>query len=47
MFIENRNGLVLDGVLCQATVTAEAEAALTMLEWVPTVQRMTAGPTNA
>ena len=38
--------LVVDGVLCQATVTAEAEAALTMLERVPTVQRMTAGPTT-
>ena len=41
--MENRHGLVVDVVLSQATGTAETEAALTMLERVPTVRRITVG----
>ena len=41
--MENRNGLVVDVVLSQATGTAETEAALTMLERVPTARRITVG----
>ena len=41
--MENRNGLVVDVVLSQATGAAETEAALTMLERVPTARRITVG----
>ena len=43
VLIENRNGLVVDVVLSQATGTAETEVALTMLERVPTARRITVG----
>ena len=36
--MENRNGLEVDVALSQATGTAETEAALTMLERVPTAE---------
>ena len=39
-------GLVVDVVLSQTTGTAETEAALTMLERVPTARRITSGPTR-
>ena len=39
VLMENRNGLVVDVALSQATGTAETEAALTMLERVPTARR--------
>ena len=43
VLMENRNGLVVDVVLSQATGTAETAAALTMLERVPTARRITIG----
>ena len=43
VLMENRNGLVVDAVLSPATGTAETEAALTMLERVPTARRITVG----
>ena len=43
VLMENRNGLVVGVVLSQATGTAETEAALTMLERVPTARRITVG----
>ena len=43
VLMENRNGLEVDVVLSQATGTAETEAALTMLERVPTARRITVG----
>jgi transposase len=43
VLMENRNGLVVDLVLSQATGTAETEAALTMLERVPTARHITVG----
>ena len=43
VLMENRNGLMVDVVLSQATGTAETEAALTMLERVPTARRITVG----
>ena len=43
VLMENRNGLVVDVLLSQATGTAETEAALTMLERVPTARRITVG----
>ena len=43
VLMENRNGLVVDVVLSQATGTSETEAALTMLERVPTARRITVG----
>ena len=43
VLMENRNGLVVDVALSQATGTAETEAALTMLERVPTARRVTVG----
>ena len=43
VLMENRNGLVVDVVLSQATGTAETEAALTMLKRVPTARRITIG----
>ena len=43
VLMENRNGLVVHVVLSQATGTAETEAALTMLERVPTARRITVG----
>ena len=43
VLMENRHGLVVDVVLAQATGTAETEAALTMLERVPTARRITVG----
>ena len=43
VLMENRNGLVVDVVLSQATGTAETEAALTMLERVPMARRITVG----
>jgi IS5 family transposase len=41
--MENRNGLVVDAVLTQATGTAEREAALSMLANVPGQHRITLG----
>ena len=41
--MENRNGLVVDVAPSQAIGTAETEAALTMLERVPTARRITVG----
>ena len=46
VLMENRNGLVVDVVQSQATGTAETEAALTMLERVPTARRITVGADN-
>ena len=43
VLMENRNGLVVDVTLTQATGTAEREAALTMLSDVPTNRRITLG----
>ena len=43
VLMENRHGLVVDVVLSQATGTAETEAAMTMLERVPTARRITVG----
>lgn len=43
VLMENRNGLVVDRVLSQATGTAETEAAVTMLERVPTSRHLTVG----
>ena len=43
VLMENRNGLVVDVVLSQATGTAETVAALTMLERGPTARRITVG----
>ena len=43
MGVNYRNGLVVDVVLWQATGTVETEAALTMLERVPTARRITVG----
>ena len=43
VLMENRNGLVVDLVLSQATGTAEPEAGLTMLERVPTMRHLTVG----
>jgi transposase len=43
VLMENRNGLVVDLALTQATGTAEREAALTMLSHVPNSHRITLG----
>ena len=43
VLMENRNGLVVDAVLTQATGTAEREAALSMLANVPGQHRITLG----
>ena len=43
VLMENRNGLVVDVTLTQATGTAEREAALTMLSHVPSSRRITLG----
>jgi transposase len=43
VLIENRNGLVVDARLTQATGTAEVDAALSMLEAIPGDCRATAG----
>jgi transposase len=43
VLMENRNGLVTDVMLTQATGTAEREAALEMLERLPGVHRVTVG----
>ena len=43
VLMENRNGLVVDVVLSQATGTAEPAAALEMLERVSTARRITVG----
>jgi transposase len=43
VLMENRNGLVVDVTLTQATGTAEREAALTMLSDVPSNRRITLG----
>jgi transposase len=43
VLMENRNGLVVDVVVTQATGTAEREAALDMLERVPGAHRITVG----
>lgn len=43
VLMENRNGLVTDVMLTQATGTAEREAALDMLERLPGVHRVTVG----
>jgi transposase len=40
---ENRNGLVVDAVLSQATGTAERDAALEMIEGIPGQHRITLG----
>jgi transposase len=43
VLMENRNGLVVDAELTQATGTAEREAALTMLEQIPGSGTVTVG----
>lgn len=43
VLMENRNGLVVDVALTQATGTAEREAALDMLEMLPGSHRVTVG----
>ena len=43
VLMENRNGLVVDVTVTEATGTAEREAALDMLEKVPGAQRITVG----
>jgi len=43
VLMENRNGLVVDVAITQATGTAEREAALSMLEQVPGSRRITVG----
>ena len=43
VLMENRNGLVVDAVLTQATGTAERDAALSMLANVPGQHRITLG----
>ena len=43
VLMENRNGLVVDVTVTQATGTAEREAALDMLEKVPGARRITVG----
>lgn len=43
VLMENRNGLVVDVTLTQATGMAEREAALDMLDKVPTARRITVG----
>jgi len=43
VLMENRNGLVVDIALTQATGTAEREAALGMLEKIPGTRRVTVG----
>jgi transposase len=43
ILMENRNGLVVDVTVTQATGTAEREAALDMLEKVPGARRITVG----
>jgi len=43
ILMENRNGLVVDVALTQATGTAEREAALEMLEGIPVSRRITVG----
>ncbi len=43
VLMENRNGLVVDVALSQATGTAEREAALDMLEQLPGSRRVTVG----
>lgn len=47
VLMENRNGLVVDVVLTQATGTAEREAALDMLERLPGQHRITLGADKA
>jgi len=41
--IENRNGIVVDGILTLATGTAEREAALEMVAGIPGASRITIG----
>lgn len=43
VLMENRNGLVVDVSLTQATGTAEREAALQMLSYIPSDSRLTLG----
>lgn len=43
VLMENRNGLVVDAILTQATGTAEREAALSMLAQLPGQHRITLG----
>lgn len=43
LMTENRNGLIVDAELTQATGTAEREAALTMISRLPGVSRKTVG----
>jgi transposase len=47
VLMENRNGLVVDVLLTQATGTAEREAALDMLERLPGQHRVTLGADKA
>jgi transposase len=47
VLMENRNGLVVDVMLTQATGTAEREAALEMLEHLPGQHRITVGADKA
>jgi transposase len=47
LLMENRNGLVVDARLTQATGTAEPEAALAMLSEVPGTHRITVGADKA
>ena len=41
--MENRNGLIVDGVATQATGTAEREAAVEMVAEIPGIRRITVG----
>ena len=47
VLMENRNGLVVDSTLTQATGTAEREATLTMLDRRPSAKRITLGADKA
>ena len=47
LLMENRNGLVVDACLTQATGTAEPEAALAMLEALPDAGHQTVGADKA
>jgi len=42
LLVENRNGLIVDATVLEATGTAERDAALAMMEKVPGQQRVTA-----
>jgi hypothetical protein len=41
LLVENRNGLIVDATVLEATGTAERDAALAMMEKIPGQQRVT------